>query len=126
MRADRYLRFILTVIALELLWLGVREAAPPVLAQQQPMPVVITGFQLGKQVYTTLPVAVMGGVGRPLPSANELPFVEPLRVRVPDAVQVDTRQPLGVTIANQPVTVQTGSKPLAVDAIFKTGTAPGL
>jgi hypothetical protein len=30
-----------------------------------------------------------------------------------------------VTIANQPVTVQTGAKPLAVDAIFKTGSAPG-
>jgi hypothetical protein len=125
MRTDRYLKFILTVIALELLWLGLKESAPRVLAQQQPAPVVITGFQLGKQVYTALPVAVVGGIGKPLPSATDLPFLEPLRVRVPDPVLVDSRQPLSMTIANQPVTVQTGSKPLAVDAIFKTGTAPG-
>ena len=113
MRTDRYLRFILTVIALELLWLGVRHGTPPVLAQPQPQlekleRVVIAGFQIGKEVYTTLPVAVVGSVSRPLPAGRELPFIEPLRVHVAGPVQVET-----------------GSKPLVVDAIFKTGPVPG-
>jgi len=128
MSADRYLRFILTIIAVELLWLGLKGAAVPALAQQKPEPidVVITGVRIGKQEYTTLPVAVAGGI-RPnsIPSYRELPNLQPASVRVSDPVQIDTRQPLGITIANQPVTVQTGVKPLAVDAIFKTGPTPG-
>lgn len=128
MSADRYLRFILTIIAVELLWLGMKGAAVPALAQQkpEPTPVVITGIRIGSQEYTTLPVAFAGSV-RPnsIASYRELPNLLPASVRVSDPVQIDTRQPLGITIANQPVTVQTGAKPLAVDAIFKTGPAPG-
>ncbi len=128
MSADRYLRFILTIIAVELLWLGMRDAAAPALAQQkpEPTPVVITGIRIGSQEYTTLPVAIAGSI-RPnaIPSHRELPNLQPASVRVSDPVQIDTRQPFGVTIANQPVTVQTGAKPLSVDAIFKTGSAPG-
>jgi hypothetical protein len=128
MSADRYLRFILTIIAVELLWLGVRDTATPVLAQQkaEPTEVVITGVRIGKQEYTTLPVAVAGSI-RPhsIPSYRELPNLQAATVRVSDPILIDTRQPLGITIANQPVTVQTGVKPLAVDAIFKTGSAPG-
>jgi hypothetical protein len=128
MSADRYLRFILTIIAVELLWLGMRDAAPRAFAQQkpEPTPVVITGVRIGSQEYTTLPVALAGSI-RPnsITSHRELPNLQPASVRVPDPILIDTRQPLGITIANQPVTVQTGSKPLAVDAIFKTGPAPG-
>ena len=128
MSADRYLRFILTIIAVELLWLGVRDAAPPALAQQKPEPtaVVITGIRIGGRDYTTLPVAFAGSI-RPntIPSHRELPNLLPPSVRLSDPIQIDARQPVGVMIANQPVTVQTGAKPLAVDAIFKTGSAPG-
>jgi hypothetical protein len=126
--SDRYLRFILTMIAVELLWLGMRDTAAPALAQQKPEPteVVITGVRIGKQEYTTLPVAVAGSI-RPhsIPAYRELPNLQAATVRVSDPIVIDTRQPLGITIANQPVTVQTGVKPLAVDAIFKTGSAPG-
>ncbi|MGH9347477.1 MAG: hypothetical protein ACRD26_09455 [Vicinamibacterales bacterium] len=126
MPADRYLKCILTIIALELLWLGVRDASPPVMAQPAPAPVVVTGFRIGGQEYTTLPVAVVGGV-QPLPGVRELPGIEPLRVRVPESLQVDTRQPLRVQVGNQPITVQTGTKPLLVDAVpAKPGARPGL
>ena len=125
MRADRYLKFILTVIALELLWLGLNEAAPRVGAQQksEPMAVVITGIRVGGQEYTTLPVALTGSV-RPnsIGGHRELPNLQPASIRVSDPVQLDMRQPLTVA---QPITVQTGTRPLAVDAIFKTGPAPG-
>jgi hypothetical protein len=128
MHGDRYLKFVLTVIALELLWLGMRQAAPPVLAQQkpEPTPVIITGIRIGSQEYTTLPVALTGSV-RPnsIASHRELPNLQPASVRVSEPIVIDARQPLTVTIGNQPVTVQTGTKPLAVDAIFKTGPAPG-
>ena len=112
MRTDRYLKFILTVIAVELLWLGIKVGAPPVFAQPQRQPelerVVIAGFQIGKEVYTTLPVAIVGSVSRPVPSARELPFIEPLRVEIPG-----------------PIKVENGPRPLVVDAIFKTGPVPG-
>jgi hypothetical protein len=45
--ASRYLGFILTIIALELLWLVAGGAAPPVAAQGPvAIPVVITGVRL--------------------------------------------------------------------------------
>jgi hypothetical protein len=129
MPADRYLKCVLTVIALELLWLGVRQA-PPALAQQKPEPmaVVITGVRIGTQNYTTIPVAVVGSV-RPqsVPASRELPNIQPLSVNVPDPVQIDSRQPLAVQIANQPLTIQSGTKPLVVDVLpAKPGLRPGL
>ena len=116
MAADRYLKVILTVIALELFWLGVRETAPPVLAQQTPQPVVITGFRVGSQDYAMLPVAVVGGT-RWTPYGREIPQIEPLGVRVTQPIQAEIKQP---------ITVQTGTKPLIVDAIAKAGVRPGM
>ncbi len=129
MSADRYLRFILTVIAVELLWLGMRGAAVPAFAQQkaEPMPVVITGVRIGTHEYSTLPVAVVGGVRSTLiPSSRELPDVQPLIVRVPDPVPVEARQPLTVNVGNQPLTVQSGMKPVVVDVVpAKPALRPG-
>jgi hypothetical protein len=123
MSADRYLRLILTLIALELFWLGVRDAAP-VVAQQKPdpMPVVITGIRIGGDVYTTLPVAVVGSARTALiPSSRELPNVLPL------SVQAEISQPLNVRVANEPLTIQTGVKPLVVDVLpGKPSLRPGL
>jgi hypothetical protein len=129
MSADRYLRFILTIIAVELLWLGMRDAATPALAQQkpEPTPVVITGVRIGTQEYSTLPVAVMGsGRSQLIPSSRELPNVQPLSVSVPDPVRIESRQPLTVTIANQPLTVQSGMHPIVVDVVpARPGLKPG-
>jgi len=53
MQVDRYVKIILTVIALELLWIGVRDVAPPVSAQAPapaaaaaPTAVVIRGIDI--------------------------------------------------------------------------------
>jgi hypothetical protein len=55
---DRYLKVILTVIAIELLWLGLRDLAPRVSAQAAPMPVVITRVQIEGADGGFLPVAL--------------------------------------------------------------------
>lgn len=60
--SDRYLRFVLSVIALELLWLGLGGAAIPVSAQREVTPVVITGISLNGHEGDVLPVAVQGTV----------------------------------------------------------------
>ena len=128
MIADRYVKIVLTVIALELLWLGVREGTPPVSAQQAPQRVVITGFQVGMQTYSAIPVAVVGGVKSVPPSlTSDLPNIEPLRVRITDPVLADIKQPVTVQTGNQPLTVQTGNKPILVDVVpAKPGLRPGL
>jgi hypothetical protein len=76
--SDRYLKIVLTAIALELLWLAA-SAARPVAAQPSAMPVVITGIQLDPLV-EALPVIVDGPV---LITADEPLKIEadrPLRV----------------------------------------------
>ncbi len=130
MSGNRYLKFILTVIALELGWLVVRESAPPALAQQQPQQpaaVVITGFRIAGQDYPVLPVAVAGGLDSSSALRRDLPFVEPLKVQMSDPVRLDARQQLTVQIGNQPLTVQTGTRPLSVESVpARPGLKPGL
>lgn len=125
MLADRYVKVILTIIAVELLWLGVRDAAPPVLAQPQPQAVVITGFRVAQGEYSAIPVAVVGGAQTPA-GGLQLPNTEPLGVRVTQPIHAEVKQPLTVNIGNQPITVQTGATPLAVDAVTKAGARPGM
>ena len=55
MQTDRFLRIVLVVIALELLWIGLKDFAPPVTAQTAPMRVIISGVDGG-----FLPVALAG------------------------------------------------------------------
>jgi hypothetical protein len=59
---DRYLRFVLTLIALELLWLAAAGVPTPVSAQDDATPVVITGIQLEPGGRGAVPVAVRGSV----------------------------------------------------------------
>jgi hypothetical protein len=86
--ADRYLKVILTVIAIELLWIGVRDMAPPVAAQGAGR-VVIAGIDLADDA--ALPVAVVG-------SYETIPFR--LRTRVQNSLM-----PLTTRIQG-PVTVK--------------------
>jgi hypothetical protein len=60
--ANRYLTIVLTVIALELLWLSAWGTARPVLAQSEPTRVVITGIRLDAGDSGRLPVTVRGTV----------------------------------------------------------------
>ena len=79
MAVDRYVKVVLTIIALELFWIGVKDLAPPVTAQSQPAPtqVVIRGIQLAPSSNDYLPVGVVG---------------QPVRVDVTRPVKVETAQ----------------------------------
>ena len=84
MTTDRFVKGILTIIALELFWLGL-NTAPAVEAQQAPpTPVVITGVEIPGDaggLITTLPVRVSDVVD----------------IRTSGALQIEARQPLPVT-----------------------------
>ena len=118
--SDRYLRIVLTIIAVELAWLGVKDVVPArVAAQAQPQTtrVVITGVDIPPTRSQYLPVRVEPGE-RPLrvESGDRGLRVEsgdrPLRVegsvnaRIVEPVKVDTTQPLDVRAV-----VQTSARP---------------
>jgi hypothetical protein len=62
MTRDGYLRFVLTLISLELLWLAAYGLPAPVSAQAGATPVVITGIHLTTPDDNQLPVNVRGTV----------------------------------------------------------------
>jgi hypothetical protein len=94
MPVDRYVKIILTVIALELFWIGVRDVAPPVSAQAQaqapaaarPTSVIIRGIDIEGQDVDVLPVVA----GRPL----RLDDTRGIAVR--GTVTVEAQRPLPV------------------------------
>jgi hypothetical protein len=57
-----YLKFVLTVIALELLWLAVNGVPGTAFAQADSTPVVITGIRFDTPPESTLPVGVSGPI----------------------------------------------------------------
>ena len=85
MKTDRYVKVILTIIAIELAWLGFHQTATPVTAQAQATPVVITGVEMGAN-RGFLPVGVVG------------------QAFVPDR----TLRPVDMNIRNERVTVAVG------------------
>jgi len=101
--ADRYLKIILTIIALELGWIGFNQAAAPVAAQANATPVILRGIDLGNtEAY--LPVGIVGAY-RQVPT-TAIPTMErmtvrvdasaPLNVRTIAPVEIDNRRPLKV------------------------------
>ena len=101
--SDRYLKVVLTIIALELGWLALGHATPPVAAQAQPQPtrVVITGIEL-PDTRAFMPVGVIGGY-RQVPRELQrqigqqvvgVDTTEPLRIRTVGAVKVENDRPL--------------------------------
>ena len=78
MHIDRYVKTILTIIALELLWIGLKDGAPPVVAQAQvaATPVIIRGIDMAGPESGFLPVAVVGGYKRIPSTARDT--VDPL------------------------------------------------
>ena len=109
MRADRYLKVILTIIAIELGWIAINQAGSPVNAQQRGTPVVITGIDLERPA-DFLPVGVLGQVRNAsssfLPVAttirndrtNAVPVALPLplEVRAVGAIRIDSDRPIKV------------------------------
>ena len=111
MRADRYLKVVLTIIAVELGWIALQHTGSPVIAQQTATPVVITGIELQERT-DFLPVSVLGqarnvpaelaGRFRPLDTAvrndQSIPVSIPLPidVRAIGTIRIDTSRPLKV------------------------------
>jgi hypothetical protein len=123
---DRYLRIVLTVIAVELAWIGVKDVfTTSVVAQAQPAPtrVVISGVDLPARTQF-LPVAVTGsvrGVDSPRWATPDQLRVEsgdrPLRVEMPNPINARIVEPIHVDT----------SRPLDVKSVAAEGaTRPGL
>jgi len=129
MSRDRYLKIILTVIAIELGWLGVKDVAVPVSAQQsqsapsaqsgQPTPVVIRGIDLpcgGNTINcreTSMPVSVTRTTA-------------PVRVTVDTPLPVDARGTVRIR-QDQAIIVETGERPLIIQSVPPTSAPrPGI
>jgi hypothetical protein len=127
MSRDRYLRIILTVIAIELGWLGVKDVAVPVSAQQTqqtpqsqpPTSVIIRGIDLPCQGNapncreTSLPVS--------LTRTNV-----PVRVTAETPLPVDARGTVRIR-QDQALIVETGDRALLVQSVPATGAPrPGI
>ena len=109
MSADRYLKAILTIIALELGWIAVSQTAMPVTAQQAPTPVIIAGVDLDNRG-AYLPVAILGQPRNVPDMARFQPLDVNVRndrpisvsasgvteVRMSSALRIDTSRPLRV------------------------------
>jgi hypothetical protein len=102
---DRYLKIILTIIAVELLWLGVKDVGTPVSAQagREVTPVVIQGIELGPGS-RAMPVYAA--------AAEDAGLERPLPVSVGDAVDVNVGRPLEV-YAERPLPVRAVRDPPA-------------
>ena len=117
MPRDRYLTIILTVIAIELGWLSVKDLAVPVSAQQtqqnQQTPpltgVVIRGIDLpcgGNTINcreTSLPVSVTRTTA-------------PMRITVDTPLPVDARGTVRIR-QDQAIVVETGDRPLLIQSV---------
>jgi hypothetical protein len=114
MKTDRYLRIILTIIAIELLWLGLRDLTPTVAAQAEPMRVVIASVDGG-----FLPVALAGQTM----NAGRAPL-RPIQIGITGDVAVLARSPLKIE-TDRPLKVE-ADRPLKVESVrYTPGERPG-
>lgn len=114
MHTDRYLRVILTVIAIELLWLGLRDLAPTVAAQAEPARVIVASVDGGY-----LPVALAGQIA----TAGQNPL-RPIQVGIAGDVTIQARMPLKIE-ADRPLKVE-ADRPLRVESVpYTPGARPG-
>jgi hypothetical protein len=122
---DRYLKVVLTAIALELLWIGVKDIAVPVAAQQaEATRVVITGVDIAPAgaSWGALPVTVRPGDAALRMQADRPD--RPLKIEIDRPVKVEGDRPLAVSI-DRPVKVE-ADEPLKVDQIgYTPGRIPG-
>lgn len=117
MQIDRYVKVVLTVIALELFWIGMKDTAPPVSAQAQAAPtaVVIRGIDVGGPEAGFLPVAVVGSY-RTVPSrARESVDRLTTEITTDRAIKMEADRPIDVTVQGA-VRVET-ERPLLVQSV---------
>jgi hypothetical protein len=125
MHIDRYVKVVLTVIALELFWIGIKDTAPPVSAQAQAAtPVVIRGIEVGGPEAGFLPVAVVGGY-RQIPSrAREAVDRLTTEITADRAIRVEADRPLDVTVQGT-VRVE-AERPLRIESVpYTPAQRPG-
>jgi hypothetical protein len=114
MKTDRYLRIILTVIAIELAWLGFKDSAPAVSAQAEPARVIIASVDGG-----FVPVALAGQTA----TAGRNPL-RPIQVGITGDVTIQARTPLKIE-ADRPLKVE-ADRPLKVESVpYTPGARPG-
>jgi hypothetical protein len=99
MPADRYLKVILTVIAIELGWIAIKDAAVPVTAQQRepaPTPVVIRGVNLDQtRPQETLAVTLRGdNAAVPVFAGRPLQLAQPVIIQADRPIPVEAPRPL--------------------------------
>jgi hypothetical protein len=119
MNADRYLRAVLTIIAVELGWIALAHTASPVRAQQAPTPVVITGIDL-ERATAFQPVGVLGQV-RNVPAQLTRSF-QPVDTNVRNERAIAVSLPLPVDVrAATPIRIETDrSRPIWVENVGYT------
>jgi hypothetical protein len=124
MHIDRYVKIILTVIAVELLWIGLKDGAPAVVAQAQPQSVVIRGIDISGPEAGFLPVAVVGSYRRIPAGARDAVDRLTTEVTADNAIKVDTDRPLDVTV--QGTVRVTAERPLRVESVpYTPSKGPG-
>ena len=112
MTADRYVKTVLTIIAIELGWLALTQYATPLAAQPQQVatPVVLTGIDLVDR-RDFLPVGVLGQVRGAIAARPEFTTLdtsvrnEPLRVALPLPLDVRTVSPIRID-SDRPIKVE--------------------
>ena len=125
MHIDRYVKVVLTVIALELFWIGIRDTAPRVSAQAQAAtPVIIRGIEVSGPEAGFLPVAVVGGY-RQVPSrARDAVDRLTTEITTDRAIRVEADRPLDVTVQGT-VRVE-AERPLRIEAVpYTPAQRPG-
>ena len=119
MAADRYLKAVLTIIAVELGWIALIQTATPVVAQQDATPVVITAVDL-RERNQYLPVAVLGQV-RDVPVQLARSF-QPLAVEVRNSQPIRTSLPTPVDVRSVTAIRVDTDRPLRVENVGYTPT----
>ena len=89
MAVDRYVKTVLTIIALELFWIGVKDLGTPVTAQAALTPVVIRGVQLPTGSNEYLPVGI---VGQPV----RIDAVRPIKIEADRPIKIEADRALKV------------------------------
>ena len=122
---DRYRKSVLTIIALELCWIGVKDTAVPVAAQQaEATRVIITGVDIGPTASPrgALPVMVRSGDVALRIQADRAD--RPLKIETDRPIKVEGDRPLAVSI-DRPVKVE-ADRPLKVEQVpYTPGRIPG-
>ena len=118
---DRYLKVILTVIALELLWIGVKDLGTPLAAQATRPP----SAAAAKAPAAPIPV-VIKAVEMDAPPRGAMPIYStaPLSVEVTLPVKIEADQPIAI-VGGGPVKVE-ADKPIPVETVrYVPGKTPG-